>query len=256
MGTAGYMSPEQVKGQVADHRSDLFSFGAILYEMLSGKRAFRGETSVETMSAILKEDPPEFAETNRTVPPALDKIVRHCLEKNPEERFQSARDVAFALGALSDSGSAATPVVKAVSGAWGKRLRIAAEVSLVAAAIALSVLLTRRSEKPEPNLQAAILPPPGDGFWSNITQPAAISPDGKFLAIIAMRNGHTQLWLRRLDQSDAQPIAGSEDASNPFWSPDSRNIAFFVPGKLKKVNVSGGGGRRVESSFLQTSATH
>jgi serine/threonine protein kinase len=241
MGTAGYMSPEQVKGQVADHRSDLFSFGAILYEMLSGKRAFRGETSVETMSAILKEDPPEFAETNRTVPPALDKIVRHCLEKNPEERFQSARDVAFALGALSDSGSAATPVVKAVSGAWGKRLRIAAEVSLVAAAIALSVLLTRRSEKPEPNLQAAILPPPGDGFWSNITQPAAISPDGKFLAIIAMRNGHTQLWLRRLDQSDAQPIAGSEDASNPFWSPDSRNIAFFVPGKLKKVNVSGGG---------------
>ena len=117
MGTAGYMSPEQVKGQVADHRSDLFSFGAILYEMLAGKRAFRRRTPVETMSAILKEDPPEFAETNRTVSPALDRIVRHCLEKNPEERFQSARDVGFALRALSESGSSATVVVRDASDA-------------------------------------------------------------------------------------------------------------------------------------------
>jgi Tol biopolymer transport system component len=228
-----------VKGLVADHRSDLFSFGAILYEMLSGKRAFRGETSVETMSAILKEDPPEFAQTNRSVPPALERIVRHCLEKNPEERFQSARDVAFALGALSDSGSAATGTLRiGARPAWRRWVRLAAEVALLGAA--LSLLLTRHSEKPGFSVQASILPPPGDGFWSNLTQPVAISPDGKFLAIIAMRNGHTQLWLRRLDQSDAQPIAGSEDASNPFWSPDSRNIAFFVPGKLKKVSVSGG----------------
>ena len=113
MGTVGYMSPEQVKGLVADHRSDLFSFGAILYETLSGKRAFEGDTSVEAMSAILKHDPPEFAEANRSVPPALDRIVRHCLEKNPEERFQSARDVAFALGALSGSSSSATGAVAA-----------------------------------------------------------------------------------------------------------------------------------------------
>ena len=240
MGTVGYMSPEQVKGLVADHRSDLFSFGAILYEMLSGKRAFRGETSVETMSAILKEDPTEFAVANRSVPPALDRIVRHCLEKNPEERFQSARDVAFALGALSDSGSAAAGTLRiGARPAWGRWVRLAAELALLGAT--LSLLLARHSEKPGFSVQAAILPPPGDGFWANITQPAAISPDGKFLAIIAMRSGHTQLWLRRLDQSDAQPIAGSEDASNPFWSPDSHNIAFFVPGKLKKVNVSGGG---------------
>src|SRR5260370_5408932 len=97
MGTVGYMSPEQVKGQNVDHRSDLFSFGAILYEMLSGKRAFQGDTSVETMSAILKQDPPELTEINRTVPPALERIVRHCLEKNPEERFQSLPDSAFNL---------------------------------------------------------------------------------------------------------------------------------------------------------------
>jgi serine/threonine protein kinase len=241
MGTVGYMSPEQVKAVVVDHRSDVFSFGAILYEMLSGRRAFQGATSVETMSLILKEDPPELAITNRSVPPALERIVRHCLEKNPEERFQSARDVAFALGSLSDSSSTATGAVSAnTHPAWRSWVRVAAEVALVIAALALTFFLTRHAEQHDASVQAAILPPPGDGFWANITQPAAISPDGKFLAIIAMRNGHTQLWLRRLDQSDAQPIAGSEDASNPFWSPDSRNIAFFVPGKLKKVNVSGG----------------
>ncbi len=239
LGTVGYMSPEQVKGQVADYRTDLFSFGAILYEMLAGRRAFRGETSVETMSAILKEEPPELTETGRNIPPALDRIARHCLEKNPEERFQSARDVAFALGALSDSSSSATGALRAsMSARWRPWLRLTAEVALVA--LALSFLFMHHSEQPKSSMLSSILPPPGDGFWANITQPAAISPDGKFLAIIAMRNGHTQLWLRRLDQSDAQPIAGSEDAANPFWSPDSRHIAFFVPGKLKKVNVSGG----------------
>ena len=102
MGTVGYMSPEQVRGKVADARSDIFAFGAILYEMLSGKRAFHGDSTADTMSAILKEDPPELSETNRSVPPGLDRIVRHCLEKNPAERFQSARDVAFNLEALSD----------------------------------------------------------------------------------------------------------------------------------------------------------
>jgi Tol biopolymer transport system component len=114
MGTVGYMSPEQVKGQVADHRSDLFSFGAILYEMLSGKRAFHGDTSVETMSAILKQDPPELTETNHTVPPAIERIVRHCLEKNPAERFQSARDVAFNLEALTDTSSSSRGGVRAM----------------------------------------------------------------------------------------------------------------------------------------------
>src|SRR5213594_1892671 len=103
MGTMGYMSPEQLKGQPADHRSDIFSFGAILYEMLSGKRAFRGDSMAETMSAILREDPPDLSETNKTVSPALERVVRHCLEKNPAERFHSARDLAFAIESLSGS---------------------------------------------------------------------------------------------------------------------------------------------------------
>jgi eukaryotic-like serine/threonine-protein kinase len=239
MGTAGYMSPEQVKGLAADHRSDLFSFGAILYEMLSGRRAFQGDSSVEIMSAILKQEVPELTETNRTLPPTLGRIVRHCLEKNPEERFQSARDVAFALGALSDSSGAITGAVTVgARQAWRPWVRVAAEVVLLG--IALNLFLTRHSEKPEHSVLGSVLPPPGDGFAANLTQPAAISPDGKFLAIIAMRNGHTQLWLRRMDALEAQPIAGSEDAGNPFWSPDSRYIGFFVPGKLKKADVSGG----------------
>jgi Tol biopolymer transport system component len=242
MGTVAYMSPEQVRGQPTDHRSDLFSLGTILYEMLTGKRAFQGATSVETMNAILKEDPPEQTEIARNIPPALCRIVDHCLEKNPAERFQSARDVAFALGALSGSVSSASSAVRAgASQAWWPRLRLAAEVALAAVVIVLTLLIARhRPEAPEAPVVASILPPPGDGFWANITQPAAISPDGKFLAVIAMRNGHTQLWLRRLDAADAQPIAGSEGASNPFWSPDSRHIAFFVPGKLRRADISGG----------------
>src|SRR2546430_4884426 len=115
MGTVGYMSPEQVKGRPVDHRSDIFSFGAILYEMLSGRRAFHGESAAETMSAILKEDPPDLSETNHNVSPALERLVNHCLEKNPEERFHSASDLAFALEALSGSTSISGQTMTAIS---------------------------------------------------------------------------------------------------------------------------------------------
>ena len=104
MGTIGYMSPEQLRGRPADHRSDIFSFGAILYEMLSGRRAFRGESTADTMSAILREDPPELSATNKNISPALERVVNHCLEKNPEERFHSASDLGFAIEALSGTG--------------------------------------------------------------------------------------------------------------------------------------------------------
>jgi hypothetical protein len=242
MGTVGYMSPEQVRGQNADHRSDLFSFGTILYEMLSGQRAFCGDTSVEIMNAILKQDPPDYTETGPNIPLSLNRIVGHCLEKNPVERFQSARDVAFALGGLSGSVSSATTAAKVESRrAWWPRLRIALELALFGTVIILALLLRQHaSDAHQVAMLAAVTPPPGDGFWANKTEPAAISPDGRFLAVIAMRNGQTQLWLGRHDSSEAQPIAGSEDAASPFWSPDSRYIGFFAGGKLKKVDIAGG----------------
>ena len=109
MGTVGYMSPQQVRAQRVDHRSDIFSLGVVLYEMLSGKRAFRGDSAIETLNAILKEDPPELSETNSQINPALERVVMHCLEKRPEQRFQSARDVAFALEALSGLSSVSAP---------------------------------------------------------------------------------------------------------------------------------------------------
>src|SRR5205823_6166291 len=148
MGTMGYMSPEQLKGQPADHRSDIFSFGAILYETLSGKRAFRGDSMAETMSAILREDPPELSETNKTVSPALERVVRHCLEKNPEERFHSARDLAFAIeslsGAATSSGQTMTDLTaletREVAGM--SRLFSNARLAWIAAGLLLVALVT------------------------------------------------------------------------------------------------------------------
>jgi len=132
MGTAGYMSPEQVRGIALDPRSDIFSFGAILYEMLSGKRAFHGDTAADTMSAILKEDPPDLNETNRNVSPALERVVQHCLEKNPEQRFHSARDVAFDLETLSNqsgTGSRLRAVTDQRRSYW-KQAAVSARVDL------------------------------------------------------------------------------------------------------------------------------
>jgi eukaryotic-like serine/threonine-protein kinase len=128
MGTVGYMSPEQVRGQAVDHRSDIFSFGAILYEMLSGRRAFHGESAADTMSAVLKEDPPDLSDTNQNISPALERLVNHCLEKNPEARFHSARDLAFALEALSGCApiSAQTAAMQMTILGWMKRRELLA----------------------------------------------------------------------------------------------------------------------------------
>ena len=124
LGTVGYMAPEQLRGQPADHRSDIFSFGAVLYEMLSGRRAFHGETAIETMNAILKEDPPELSTSGKAIPPGLERIVSHCLEKKPDERFQSARDLAFDLGTPS-TGSVATGAAPTIPAPSRLRRRLA-----------------------------------------------------------------------------------------------------------------------------------
>src|SRR3989440_780796 len=140
MGTVGYMSPEQVKGRAVDHRSDIFSVGAILYEMLSGRRAFHGESAADTMSAILKEDPPDLSDTNQRISPALEKLVNHCLEKDREARFHSARDLAFALEAISGSSGASNQTIAAMT-SLSARVRITKQLPwIITALLALALI--------------------------------------------------------------------------------------------------------------------
>jgi Tol biopolymer transport system component len=245
LGTLGYMSPEQVRGKPADARSDLFSFGAILYEMLSGKRAFHGDSAADTMSAILREDPADLSSTNRQVPPALDRIVRHCLEKNPEARFHSAHDLAFDLEALSGSQAGEMQVAPAA----GRRVKptTLALVALAGLAAALGAALVFSRNRPPARESAApagrfALPiPPGTTYSPvEISRGLSISPDGTRVVLEAISKGRSQLYLRPLASEKAVALEGTAGATAPFWSPDSRFIAFFADGKLKKVPAAGG----------------
>src|SRR6266536_154612 len=147
LGTLGYMSPEQVKGRPADARSDIFSFGAILYEMLSGKRAFHGDSAAETMSAILREEPPDLSVTNQSISSGLERIVRHAIEKNPEQRFHSAHDVAFALEALSGLSTPGAPAASVQTGGARRRMAIAGAAAVIAVALAAAFFAGRRTQE-------------------------------------------------------------------------------------------------------------
>ncbi len=250
MGTVGYMSPEQVRGQETDHRSDIFSFGVILYEMLGGRRAFRGESAIEVMNAILKEEPPELGESGMKIAPGLEKVVRRCLEKKPEHRFHSAHDLGFALEAIDSSSSsglnqakvaqAPDPTTLTRLGGWrGRAAWIAAGMFVLIAALILGMALFNRA-RPEAQVVRFTLFPPDK--MSLVQASFALSPDGRLLAFCAIdESGKSRLYLRPLNSFSAQPIPGAEDAALPFWSPDSRSIAYFSSGgKLKRVEVSGG----------------
>jgi Tol biopolymer transport system component len=236
MGTVGYMSPEQVRGQDADARSDIFAVGAIVYEMLARQRAFQRDTAVGTMNAILSEDPPEAADSS----PGLTRLVRRCLEKRPEERFQSARDLGFALEALSGSSgaSAALPVI------GGQRMRERYAWMLAGAfLIAALVLGVAHLRKPDPDARTyrfSVLPPEGVTLGAN-EEGFALSPDGRYLVFAATDDtGKSNLFLRRLDSLEARALPGTEGTSYPFWSPDTRFVGFFAMGKLKKIDIAGG----------------
>ena len=240
IGTVGYMSPEQVKARPVDHRSDIFSFGAILYEMLSGRRAFQGDSAAETMSAILREDPPDLSESNKIISPALERVVRHCLEKNPAERFQSARDLAFDLETIpGGSGSAAVPLSTVEPIARKRRIWMLVGFLSLAMIAGLSLLMVyvRRPTAELKAVRFAITMPEKISFAGL----ASVSPNGRLVALrVSNAAGHFSYFVRSLDSADARPLPGTEDGRFFFWSPDSRRLGFTAGEKLLKIDLSGG----------------
>lgn len=255
MGTVGYMSPEQVRGQAADHRSDIFSFGIIFYEMLTGRRAFQGDTFAEVMAAIVKDDPLEISAANPQIPPHLERLTRHCLEKRPERRFQTASDLGFAIEAVavfSDSqpqlalkaGPESEPEKAGATTFKRERQRermIWAAISLLLAAALIATISTMfflRKPTPESRVTRLSIPLPQDtGTASSQAPDLALSPDGNRLVFSATTGKTRQLWLRSLDSFTTQPLAGTDGADSPFWSPDGNHIAFFADNKLKKIDT-------------------
>jgi WD40 repeat protein len=248
MGTVGYMSPEQVRGKASDARSDIFAFGAILYEMLSGKRAFHGDSAADTMSAILKEDPPDLAETNRNVSPALERIVRHCLEKNPAERFQSARDVAFNLDALTNVSTSSRAGVRAIPEEPSRRRWLLPVLGglLVLASWAAIYRFAHRAAPNAPTFHEIT-------FRNGTVWAARFAPDGQTVVYGAAWEGQPQeIFSTRFDSSDSRSV-GLADAQILSISSKSemaialRPIAtpFQESGTLARVPLAGGAPREV-----------
>jgi serine/threonine protein kinase/Tol biopolymer transport system component len=246
VGTVPYMSPEQLEGKEIDGRSDIFSFGATFYEMLAGRRPFEGESSVSIMASILRSEPLPLSRLRPDVPRSIEHVVTRCLAKDPDERWQSARDVAAELRWIQDSmlhPESLSPSGRRAAGHG----RLAWSVPAIAGIIALVLGgLWIRSQRPRPPgelVRFSVGIPKGttinESWWSL----PSISPDGRRLAFTAVSEGRRQLWIHRLDALSSQPLAGTEEAMAPFWSPDSRSIGFFAEGKLKTILVDGGAPR-------------
>ena len=239
VGTLPYMSPEQLRGAADDARSDLFAFGAVLYEMVTGSRAFDAESDAELMTAILEREPPPLATRAPFAPPALERLVVTCLAKDPDERWQTARDLRRALQWVQhDRTAVAAPTVTA--------RRFSPPAILAAAALAVGVLgftpliLTRPTEPAAARITFPIYPPEGTKFPRG-TAEMALSPDGNRLVFVALAaSGTRYLWVRRFDAVESRLLEGSEDAHYPFWSPDGSSIAYFAHNKLKRIAEGGG----------------
>jgi Tol biopolymer transport system component len=238
LGTFQYMSPEQLEGGEADARSDIFAFGAVLYEMATGRKAFTGKSQASLIGSILRDDPPSITEAAPMVPPALNRVVRTCLAKDPEDRFQTAHDAKLQLQWIQEGGSQAglpAPVVARRK----NREKLAWSVAAVAiiAAAAGTYGWARRAPKP-PRVMRFEIATPAEVLSLDAPR---ISPDGRYIAFNAAdTTGKLQVWLRPLDAIAARPLPGTEGASRPFWSPDSKFLAFFADGKLKKIDIAGG----------------
>jgi serine/threonine protein kinase len=240
LGTFQYMAPEQLEGAEADARTDIFGLGAVLYEMATGRRAFEGKNKTSLIAAIVSSQPRPLAEVQPLTPPALEHVISRCLEKDPDDRWQSAQDVAEELRWISAAGSQASVAAPVAMRRKHRELLawIIAAVA-VAAAVPLGISAYRNRTRVLTPVESAILPPVNSSFVLG-EGAMQLSPDGKRLAFLAEVNGQRMLWVRTLANPRPQPLAGTEDASYPFWSPDSRQIAFFANGKLRKIDAAGG----------------
>ena len=244
VGTFQYMAPEVLQGAEADPRSDIFSFGCMLYEMITGRRAFEGKSQFSVLGAILDKEPERIGVLQPTSPQRLGEVVHGCLAKDRDQRFGCMHDVELHLRAIAEGGSQ-SGVPAPVAGARKNRERVLAGVALagILAAIVLGTLYWGRTPEKPRVVRSDIKAMPNAPFFLTGQQASgfAISPDGLRLAYVARSaEGKSVLWIRSLDSLQAQPLAGTEDAGFPFWSPDSRFIGFFAEGKLKKIEVSGG----------------
>jgi eukaryotic-like serine/threonine-protein kinase len=240
LGTLPYMAPEQIEGHTADARTDVFALGAVLYEMVTGKRAFPADSAPSLIASILERDPQPIVAALPSAPPLLQRVVSKCLAKRPDDRWQAADDVAEALDWVRTSQTVGQQGRRTSAIAW-----IAAAAAGLVAIAALGLLAFQRPA-PRDALRLSVVAPPGTVF--NPIDIAgspqfALSPDGTRIAFVAgAPNERQRLWVRRLDAPAAQALGGTEDAAEPFWSPDSTTVAFFARGRLKKVRVDGASG--------------
>src|SRR6266516_130973 len=237
LGTFQYMAPEQLEGHEADPRTDIFAFGAVLYEMATGRKAFSGTSRASLISNIMKEEPVPVSTIQPMTPPAFDRVVRTCLAKDPEDRFQTAHDAKLQLQWIAEVGSAAgVPAPVIARRKSRERLAWAGFGIAALAAIAFAAGYVRRTPRTSPGIRAT-LPFPEKMFLGEL----ALSPDGTRLVFTAAKpGGQPALWIRSLHESSARPVVGAENAFFPFWSPDSRFVGFFADGKLKRMTLPAG----------------
>jgi predicted Ser/Thr protein kinase len=244
LGTFQYMAPEQLEGKEADARSDIFAFGAVLYEMATGKKAFSGKSQASLIASILSAEPPPISSVQPMTPPALDRVVKTCLAKDPDDRWQTAHDVMLQLKWIAEGGSQAGVPAPLVARRRGhERLAWGVAAVLAVSTIALAAVQLARPRAAVRVVRSSLLPPEKTTyhFIGDAAGPPAVSPEGLQIAFTARdSSGKSLLWVRSLDSPVPRAVAGTEDAMYPFWSPDSKFIGFFAGGKLKKIEASGG----------------